>query len=215
LDVEHPILELIRRRATVERFDPDRGLDEQSIRELVSEATRAPSSFNIQHWRFVAVRRPEDKQRLFEAAYGQEQVRDAAVTFIILGDLRGVERLPGIMQTAVERGALPQGKASAWIDMANKIYADRGLARDEAIRSASLAAMTMMLVAQARGLASGALSGFDPQRLRREFDIDERHVPVMLLAVGHPVETVASRMPRLELSEVLAFDRWTESTSKN
>jgi nitroreductase len=215
LDVEHPILELIRRRATVERFDPDRGLDEQAIRELVREATRAPSSFNIQHWRFVAVRRPEDKQRLFEAAYGQEQVRDAAVTFIILGDLRGVERLPGIMQTAVERGALPQGKASAWIDMANKIYADHGLARDEAIRSASLAAMTMMLVAQARGLASGALSGFDPQRLRREFDIDERHVPVMLLAVGHAVETAASRMPRLELSEVLAFDRWTESTSKN
>ena len=67
MDAEHPILELIRRRATVERFDPDRGLDEQAIRELVSEATRAPSSFNIQHWRFVAVRRPEDKQRLFEA----------------------------------------------------------------------------------------------------------------------------------------------------
>ena len=212
---EHPILELIRRRTTVERFDPDRGLDEQSIRELVSESTRAPSSFNIQHWRFVAVRRPKDKQRLFEAAYGQQQVRDAAVTFIILGDLRGVERLPGIMQTAVEHGALPQGKASAWIDMANKIYADRGLARDEAIRSASLAAMTMMLVAQACGLASGALSGFDPQRVRREFGIDDRHIPVMLLVVGHPAETVASRMPRLEVSEVLAFDRWTESTNKN
>jgi nitroreductase len=214
LDAEHPILELIRRRATVERFDPDRGLDQEAIRELVSEAIRAPSSFNIQHWRFVAVRRPEDKQRLFQAAYRQQQVLDAAVTFIILGDLRGVERLPGIMRTAVERGALPQAKASAWIEMANKIYADRGLARDEAIRSASLAAMTMMLVAQARGLASGALSGFDPQQVRHAFDIDDRHVPVMLLAVGHAVETVASRMPRLELSEVLAFDRWTASTNK-
>ena len=215
MDAEHPILELIRRRATVERFDPDRGLDEQAIRELVSEATRAPSSFNIQHWRFVAVRRPEDKQRLFEAAYGQKQVRDAAVTFIILGDVRGVERLPAIMQAAVERGALAQGKASAWIDMANEIYADEGLARDEAIRSASLAAMTMMLVAQARGLATGALSGFDPEQVRRGFGLDDRHVPVMLLAVGHAVDTVESRMPRLEVSEVLAFDRWVESTNKN
>ena len=163
----------------------------------------------------VAVRRAEDKQRLFEAAYGQEQVRDAAVTFIILGDVRGVERLPGIMQAAVRRGALPEAKASAWIDMANKLYADEGLARDEAIRSASLAAMTMMLVAEARGLATGALSGFDQQRVRREFGLDDRHVPVMLLAVGYPVETVASRMPRLDVSEVLAFDRWTESTQES
>ena len=70
-------------------------MSDDEIRELVRDATRAPSSFNIQHWRFVAVRKPEDKERLCRAAYDQKQVEDAAVTFIVLGDTRGVDKLPG------------------------------------------------------------------------------------------------------------------------
>jgi nitroreductase len=214
LGEDHPILELIRRRTTPERFDPERGLDEGQIRGLVRDAVCAPSSFNIQHWRFVAVRRAADKERLATAAYGQRQVKEAAVTFIVLGDTRGVERLPVIMDAAVESDALPEGKASAWVRMANELYADPAIARDEAIRSASLAAMTLMLAAEARGLYTGALSGFDPERVKREFGIEDRYVPVMLLAVGHAAGSARARMPRLELSDVLRFDRWTASRRK-
>jgi nitroreductase len=214
LGEDHPILELIRRRTTPERFDPERGLDEGQIRGLVRDAVCAPSSFNIQHWRFVAVRRAADKERLATAAYGQRQVKEAAVTFIVLGDTRGVERLPVIMDAAVESDALPEGKASAWVRMANELYADPAIARDEAIRSASLAAMTLMLAAEARGLHTGALSGFDPERVKREFGIEDRYVPVMLLAVGHAAGSARARMPRLELSHVLRFDRWTASRRK-
>lgn len=207
-EAQHPILELIHRRASAEDFHGERSLDEDEIRELVRDATRAPSSFNIQHWRFVAVRHPRDKERLKQAAYGQDQVARAAVTFIILGDTAAGEKLPSIMERAVERGAMPEGKAAAWIRMAEQIYGDEPTARDEAIRSASLAAMTMMLAAEARGLAAGALTGFDPERVRDEFGIDRRYVPVMLLAVGHPKGKTVSRMPRLDVDEVLAFDRW-------
>lgn len=204
----HPILELIHRRYSAEDFDPARTLGEDDIRGLVLDATRAPSSFNIQHWRFLAVRSTEDKARLCRAAYGQEQVARAAVTFVILGDLEGVDRLPGIMDVAVERGAIPEGKAAAWVSMAREIYSDAEVARDEALRSASLAAMTMMLAAEARGLVAGALTGFDPGQVMREFEIGSRYLPVMLLAVGYPAGPVGVRMPRLDVADVLALDRW-------
>lgn len=206
---DHPVLELIRRRASIESFVPDRELDEDEIRSLVAIATRAPSSFNIQHWRFVAVRRAEDKRRLMEAAYGQEHVARASVVFIILGDTHAAQRLPEVLELAVERGALPEGKAAAWVAMAREIYADPTLARDEAVRSASLAAMTLMLAAEAHGLATSALTGFDPERVRREFGIDDaRYVPVMLLAVGWPAGRPATPMPRLPVEKVLDFDRF-------
>lgn len=203
----HPFLELIRRRTSVEEFDAGRGLSQRQIRDLVEDATLAPSSFNIQHWRFVAVRTLEDRRRLREAAFGQEQVEQAAVTFIVLGDLKGVERLPEIMELAVDRGALPEGKAAAWVRMAREIYDDERVARDEAIRSATLAAMMLMLAAEARGLGSVALSGFDPERVKRDFHVPDHLLPVMLLAVGHPVDSSDRRMPRLTAEEVLAFDR--------
>src|SRR6185295_16207309 len=171
----HPLLQLIHRRASAEDFDPDRDLDDDEIRQLVRDATRAPSAFNLQHWRFLALRRAEDKRRLMQAAYDQPQVGRAAVVFIVLGDTEAVEHLPGILDAAVERGAIVEGKAEAWVRMAREIYANREVARDEAIRSASLAAMTMMLAAEARSLVAGALTGFDTERVRREFGIEARY----------------------------------------
>lgn len=203
----HPFIELIRRRSSTAGFDSERDLTEEQIRELVEDGTQAPSSFNIQHWRFVAVRRPEDRLRLQEAAFGQTQVVDAPVTFIVLGDVRGVEKLPEVMERSVRCGALPRRKAAAWLRMAGELYADVEMARDEAVRSACLAAMVMMLAAEARGLASAPLSGFDSARVKQMFDIDERYVPVLLLPVGHPVSRQEQRQPRLSVAEVLAFDR--------
>ena len=84
------------------------------------------------------------------------------------------------------------------------------MARDEAIRSCSLAAMNLMLSAEARGLATAALAGFDPQKVRQYFDIDERYLPVMLLAVGYPASRSTARMPRFPVDDVLAFDRGRE-----
>jgi nitroreductase len=124
----------------------------------------------------------------------------------VLGDVRGIDKLPSILERAVDERTLPEPKAQAWLRMAQALHADPAAAREEALRSACLAAMALMLAAQARGLGTAALSGFDVDRVRREFGIDERYVPVMLVAVGHPAAVHASRQPRLPLDEVLAFD---------
>jgi len=202
----HPFLELIRQRTSVETFDT-RPIEEETIRALVEDASCSPSSFNIQHWRFVAVRNEEDRERLCRAAFGQQQVRIAPVTFIVLGDLEGLEKLPRINREAVELGVLPEGKAKAWERLAANVYADPHAARDEALRSASLASMTLMLAAEARGLASGALSGFDVDRVCADFEIEDRFLPVMLIAVGYPAKLDRRQQPRLEVDEILSFDR--------
>ena len=98
-------------------------------------------------------------------------------------------------------------QARAWIRSAEELYADPQLARDEAIRSCSLAAMNLMLAAEARGLGTGVLIGFDPARVMREFAVPPRYLPVMLLTVGWPARTDQSRKPRLTVDEVLCFDR--------
>ncbi|HKQ60910.1 MAG TPA: nitroreductase family protein [Candidatus Polarisedimenticolaceae bacterium] len=204
---EHACLTLIRGRRSAENFDAARPLDEAQLRELIEDATHAPSSFNLQHWRFVAVRRAEDKQRLRAAAYQQRQVSEAAVTLILLGDLRATERLAEVLERAVEAGVLAAGKAAAWVRQAAEIYAEPQAARDEAIRSCSLAAMTLMLAAEARGLKVSPLTGFEPERVRAEFGIGARYLPVMLLCVGHAAPGGESRrLPRLSVEEILRFD---------
>ena len=55
--------ELIQSRLSAQSFEPGRALPDTVVRELVEDAVQAPSSFNIQHWRFVAVRKPDDKEQ--------------------------------------------------------------------------------------------------------------------------------------------------------
>ncbi len=204
-------LAALKARISADKFDPSRSLSAAEIRELVAYATEAPSSFNIQHWRFVAVADPEDKERLKSLAYNQQKVADAAVVFIILGDLRGHEKLPEIVQRTVAAGILPSGRAEGWVNMAQATYANNPtLARDEAIRSGAMAAMALMIAAQAKGLVSGPMIGFDPEGVKREFGIADRYVPVMLLAVGYAAPGNWPRKPRLGVDEVLAFGRGRE-----
>lgn len=189
-------------------FDSSRSLTEDEIKELVEYAAESPSSFNIQHWRFIAVTEKEAKERLKAVAYNQPKVADAAVTFIVLGDLRGHEKLEQIYSPLVD--SMGQEKVNATIGMAKGMYANEQNARDEAIRSASLAAMTLMLAAEAKGLVSGPMIGFDPEGVKREFGISDRYVPVMLIAVGYEALGNFPRKPRLKVDEVLAFNKGKE-----
>jgi nitroreductase len=204
-------LGLIKERISTNFYDQTRTLSDNEIKELVSYATQAPTSYNIQHWRFIAVTKPQDKARLKAVAYNQQKVEDAAVTFIVLGDLRGYEKLADILGRSVKAGILDQATADGWVKSANKVYSnDERFARDEAIRGASLAAMTLMIAAQGKDLASGPMIGFDPEGVKREFGISDRYVPVMLLTVGYPAPGNKPRKPRLEVDEVLAFDKGRE-----
>jgi nitroreductase len=204
-------IELIKQRISTNKFDTSRTLSETEIEELVSYATEAPSAFNIQNWRFIAVTNPEDKARLKSVAYNQQKVVDAAVTFIVLGDLRGYEKLPQILKPMVDGGLMDQAMADGWVKSAASSYgASEQFARDEAVRSASFAAMTLMIAAQAKGLATGPMIGFDPAGVKREFNIPDRYVPVMLLTVGYPAPGNWPRKPRLGVDKVLAFNEGRE-----
>lgn len=71
--------------------------------------------------------------------------------------------------------------------MAQSSYGgDAQLQRDEAGRSASLAAMTLMLAAQGMGLVSGAMGGFDTPGVVQAFGLAPHELPVMLVSVGYP-----------------------------
>jgi nitroreductase len=199
-------IEAIRSRISANAFLRAERLTRAQIEDLVALASEAPSSFNIQHWRFVAVTTAERKALLRKAAFDQAKVEHAAVTFIILGDMRAHEDLASTLAPSVEAGIVPEPVAKTFVGMANQMYRDERSARDEAIRSASLAAMTLMLAARARGYASGPMIGFDPAAVSRSFDIPKRYVPVMLLPVGTAAEGNWPRKPRLSVGQILRFE---------
>src|ERR1700748_3677001 len=105
----------IEHRRTTNIFEPNHTISDEQIKHLVHLATRAPSSFNLQNWRFLAVRTPERKAKLRKLAYDQAKVSEAAVTFIVCGQLADYSAL-GFMSPELVAG---------WVGAAKGLYDDK------------------------------------------------------------------------------------------
>lgn len=200
-------LDAIKKRKSIDKFDTSRKLSQAQITELVEYAQQAPSAFNIQHTRYLIVEDAASKELLKEISYGQKKVRDASVVIVILGDRQGIDRLPVISQRTMDEGVYDEEANEHVVQGAQHFYgSNTQMHHDEAIRSASLASMNLMIAATAKGLATGPMIGFDAERLLKEFCIAERYIPVMLLTVGYAKSGNWEKKPRLSVNEVSVFD---------
>ncbi|MWV18331.1 nitroreductase family protein [Pseudomonas sp. L-22-4S-12] len=200
----NPIQHAIESRVSTNHFQPGRSLADDIIASLVAQATRAPSAFNMQNWRFIAVRSVEAKARLRSLAYDQQKVMDASVAFIVCGTLAAHAQLAAALQPSVSAGIMEQDMVDGWVALASAAHeGDPVLQRDEAIRSASLAAMTLMLAAQGMELGSCAMVGFDAAGVSREFHLDSAEIPVVIVTVGYPAGGNWPQKPRKPLPEIL------------
>lgn len=202
----HPVITAIEQRISTNRFDATRDMADAEIERLVSLATRAPTAFNLQNWRFVAVRTPEAKARLRALAWDQPKVTEAAAVLIVVGELADAARLPERLAPSVAAGLMSPEMAATWAKLAHGLYADSAqIQRDEAIRSASLGAATLMLAAQGLGLSTAPMTGFDPAGVASEFGLADNEVPVMLVAVGYAAPGNWPQKPRRPVDALLAF----------
>ena len=200
------IAEVIKSRISANSYDTARQLTDAQIAELIDLATHAPSAFNLQNWRFVAVRSTEGKARLLPLALGQQKVVDAAVTFIVCGTLNPQATLPASLKPTLDAGIIDQAIYDMWLGAAQGMYAQNPqLQRDEAIRSGSLAAMTLMLAAKGQGLVSTPMIGFDQSAVAQAFGLSDTEIPVMLVTVGYPGATNWPQKPRKAVNDVLQF----------
>lgn len=204
--MKQAITTLLEQRTSADQYDATKSLSIAEIEELTRLATLAPTAFNFQNWKFIAVHSPEAKQRLKAVAYGQEKIANAAVTFIICGKLEAHKGLAKAIEPAVKAGIVPEEMAKSWVAMATGAHEGNPTRqRDEAIRSASLGAMALMLAAQGMGLVSGPMVGFDPAGVTSEFNLSANDIPVMLVAVGYSAPGNWPQKPRLPVKEILTI----------
>lgn len=192
----------IRERRSVKQYDPAHEMPQEDIDRLLELAVLSPTSFNIQNWRFLVVRDKDLRRKLCDAAWHQSQVTDASVVILVCADLNAWDR-----QAERYWATAPAETRAALVSMISKFYAGNDeLQRDEALRSAGMAAQTIMLAAKAMGYDSCPMIGFDMDAVACLVKLPEDHLIGMMITVGKALQPARPRGGQLPLSELVYED---------
>ncbi|WP_145146790.1 nitroreductase family protein [Paenibacillus xylanexedens] len=175
-------------RRSVKLYDPEVKISREEMTEILAEASRAPSSINMQPWRFLVVDTAEGKEKLAPLAkFNQNQVLTSAAVVGVFIDMNNAEYLEEIFSKAVEHGFMPQEVKDAQVQFVKPYYDNMPAAdlRDVNLIDAGLASMQLMLAARAHGYDTNPIGGYEKDQIAEAFGMDkERYQPVMLISIG-------------------------------
>lgn len=200
--------DIVLNRRSIRNYDPSYKIEHSKLLQIIDEAAKAPSSANLQPWRFVIVESEEAKAKLKPLIrFNTLQNETSSAMILIFGDLKCQEYAQEIYQEAVERGLMPKEVMEKQVAAIVPMYDSLNKAQMERIVQidASLVAMQLMLVARSHGYDTNPIGGFDADQLAAAFDLDEdRFHPVMILSIGKAMETGYESV-RLSAEKITSF----------
>jgi nitroreductase len=212
----NPILDAIHQRRAVRAFDPVE-IPDATREEILHAASLAPSSFNIQPYRFYWIQTPDARKRAARLCFGQSPAETASALIVAVADIGSWKstnesqlkwvRTAGFTAEKIAEYELKArlGKwffLQGWLGIFGaikwailrmihpwKIVGIAPVGRQGmfkwSIKSVALACQNLMIAAEALGLHTCPMEGFDDIRLSKLLGLRrEIHQIVMVIAIG-------------------------------
>ena len=182
----------------------------ETLRKLVELTVAAPSSYNLQDWRIVMVQDEAQKQALSDAAYGQQQVLQAPVTFVFAADPNAWKQdLTPIYQQGIQTGAWTPELVEYFKLAIPRFQMNLGSrAREYALKDAMIAATHLVLAAESLGLSTCFMNGWEEDKVKAAIgaESDPDLAIAVLIPVGYCAEA-RSNPGRLPFAYNVFVDR--------
>ncbi|MFS0782135.1 nitroreductase family protein [Bacillus sp. 1P06AnD] len=197
---------ILQERRSVRKFDPSFQLDRPLINELLTLATKAPSSRNLQPWRFIVIENNELKKAIRAAAYNQEPVEKASAVIAIVADTEMYHNAESIYKSKYDKGLMDEATMQRQISGIEQMVPQlpKEIRLNMATFDCGLVTMQIMLAARAKGLDTVPIGGFDGKALSSLLELDERFVPILLLPIGKAAEP-GFETTRLPLEDIVVY----------
>lgn len=196
--------EAINTRRAVKHYDPNHVMTDAEINRLMTAAIQAPTSFNMQNWRFVLVSDKALRQQIREAGNDQAQITDASLLIILTADVKAWKKDPARYWKDA-----PAEVAEILVNWMGPFYEGKEqLQRDEAMRSCGIAGQTIMLAAKAMGYDSCPMIGFDIDKVGQLIRLPDDHVVGFMIAVGKATKPAFAKPGQLPLAEVIVHNQF-------
>lgn len=168
-------IETILHRHSCRAFLPAWDIPEEHLRILMECLRWSPSAGNLQPWFFYIVKDQHKKQELARAAFRQNFIADAAITFVVCAE--------------------PEGSAATYGKRGTTLYC---------IQDTAAAVENLLLAATALGYGSCWIGAFNEEMARQALNIPRHLRPVAIVPVG-PGKPIIRFPGRKAASEIFEF----------
>jgi nitroreductase len=165
------IIEAIQERRSIREFEK-REIPDATIGRLLESAHLAPSAGNLEPWKFIVVKQENLKEKLSEAAYGQNSLRSAPVCIVVCAE--------------------PSRSAAKYGERGANLYC---------LQDTAAAAENLLLTATGYGLGSCWVGAFNEEEVQQDLNLEPGLRPVAMIPVGYPAIEV-DEVPRRSVDEV-------------
>jgi nitroreductase len=171
------ILPLIKSRRNIPEFLP-KDLSWDQVSKIIDAGRHAPSSGNLQNWKFIVVRNPDKRHKVAEISMDQYEISVAPVHIVVCAEPEKTERYYGI------RG--------------EKLYT---------IQNCAAAIENMLLEATSLGLGCRWIGAFHEDKLKDLLSIPPEIRPQAIIAIGYP-KFIPPKPPKYPLEPITYFEKW-------
>ncbi len=193
-------IEAVYKRRAVKNFDANHTLTKDEEQKLLHATIQAPTSFNIQHWRFVILRDPQLRARIRnEFGNDQAQMTDSSLLILFTADVKAWQKSPERYWVNA-----PKEVSELLVNWMGPFHEGRDwLQRDEAQRSIGIAMQTLMLVAKDMGYESCPMIGFDIDKVAKLIGLPQDHIMGPMVAIGKGIKESWPKPGQLPLEEIV------------
>ncbi|WP_342546694.1 nitroreductase family protein [Lysinibacillus sp. FSL K6-4013] len=203
-----PLKQIMQMRKSVRKYNPETKIPRETIMQLLQDATSAPSSSNMQPWRFLVIDDKEIQKNINFFSFNQEQIETASAIIAVIGDIEMYVNAEEIYAKNVELGYMPEPIANKLAQDALTMY---GSAPTETLENivhfdAGLVSMQIMLLAKEMGYDTVPMGGFDKAKFAEYMELPANEIPILLLAIGEAVAP-AYGSSRLPIDRIVRFNK--------
>jgi nitroreductase len=181
---EKTLTQAIEQRRATPSFDGT-PVSDADLKKILEAGLDAPSGYNLQPWRFIVVRAPEQRRRLRAASFNQAKVEEAPVVIVACGDADGWRNgdLDEMLKMGRAAGMMENYAEQAAINIPNYLGNHPNLAA-WLNKHVMLAFTSMMLMAEVLGYDTAPMEGFEADKVSEVLRLPLSYHVVALLAIG-------------------------------
>jgi len=183
---------VLEERCAIRSYDKNVKIDREELSDILQDAMTAPSSFNLQPWRFIVIDTPEGKEKIKPyMMFNALPWETSSAIIAIYADKKVLDTVEGLLSNDVEMGLRTKEQKEQLKQIINAYIGSYTQERQSnaLMLDCGFISMQLMLSAKAYGYDTCPIGGYDRQGFSDAVGMDsERYIPVILISIGKAAE---------------------------